>query len=71
MVDHCFPAHDSDKASILAAMEHVWSSMTDPEVISAYQVAYDTARERLLDPDTYAPNAGAPAAKIISLSILD
>ena len=71
MVDHCFPAHDSDKASILAAMEHVWSSMTDPEVISAYQVAYDTAKERLLDPDTYAPNAGAPAAKIISLSILD
>jgi len=71
MVDHCFPAHDSDKASILAAMEHVWSSMTDPEVISAYQVAYDTAKERLLDPDTYAPNAGAPAAKIISLSILE
>jgi hypothetical protein len=45
--------------------------MTDPEVISAYQVAYDTAKEKLLDPDTYAPNAGAPAAKIISLVLLD
>ena len=70
MVEHCFPAHDSDKASILAAMEHVWSSLTDPEVISAYQVAYDTAKERLLDPDTYAPNAGVPAAKIISLVLI-
>ena len=71
MVEHCFPALDSDKESILAAMEHVWSTITDPEVISAYQVAYDTAKERLQDPDTYTPNAGAPAAKIISLSILD
>lgn len=71
MVEHCFPASDSDKESILAAMEQVWSGMTDPEVISAYQVAYDTAKERLLDPNTYAPNAGVPAAKIISLSILD
>lgn len=70
MVEHCFPAHDSDKASILAAMEHVWSSLTDPEVISAYQVAYDTAKERLLDPNTYAPNAGVPAAKIISLVLI-
>ena len=49
----------------------VWSRMTDPEVISAYQVAYDTAKERMLDTDTYATNAGVPAAKIISLSILD
>jgi hypothetical protein len=40
-------------------------------VISAYQVAYDTAKEKLLDPDTYAPNAGAPAAKIISHSLFD
>ena len=71
MVEHCFPDHDSDKESILAAMEQVWSSITDPEVISAYQVAYDTAKEMLLDPNTYAPNAGAPAAKIISHSLFD
>ena len=36
---------------------------------AAYLSAYETAKERLGDPDYYPPSAGTPAAKIISLSL--
>jgi hypothetical protein len=52
-------------------METAWKNISDPEVKSAYKSAYEMAIERLNNPDAYVPNAGTPAAKIISLSLLD
>jgi len=71
IVEHDFKPHDNDMKSILNALEHAWDKITDKKVKSAYQNAYDTAKERLNDPEYYPPSAGTPAAKIISLSILN
>ena len=50
-------------------MEHrdVLANITNGKVKDAYKSAYDTAIERLSDPDYYPPSAGTPAAKIISV----
>ena len=71
MVKHDFQTKENDIDSILGALERSWEKITDKEVKSAYQNAYDTAKEKLSDPDYYLPEAGTPAAKIISLSLLD
>jgi hypothetical protein len=71
MVKHDFGPDDNDMKSIHGALERTWSKISNKEVKAAYQTAYDTAIERLTDPDYYPPSAGTPAAKIISLSLLD
>lgn len=71
MVKHDFEENESDIQSILGALERSWENITDKEVKAAYLSAYETAKERLEDPDYYPPSAGTPAAKIISLSLLD
>ena len=69
MVKHDFEENESDIQSILGALERSWENITDKEVKAAYLSAYETAKERLEDPDYYPPSAGTPAAKIISLSL--
>ena len=65
-------AEDGDvMKSILATMESVWSSIQDDNLRKVYQSAYETAKERLTDPDCYPPSAGTPAAKIISHILFD
>jgi len=59
------------KQAILEKLETQWRAIEDPKLKQAYQSAYDTAKERLLDPDFYPPSAGTPAAKIISLMMTD
>ena len=71
MVKHDFKYDGNDIDSILGALERAWNKITDGEVKAAYASAYETAIERLGDPDFYPPSAGTPAAKIISLSLLD
>ncbi len=71
IVEHKFEENMSDLDSIANFMEIVWRNISDSEVKSAYKSAYEMAIERLSNPDAYVPNAGTPAAKIISLSLLD
>ena len=71
MVKHDFLDNESDIEAILCALELSWEKITDKEVKAAYLPAYETAKERLGDPEYYPPSAGTPAAKIISLSLLD
>ncbi len=71
IVEHKFEHNMSDLDSISNFMEIVWNNISDSEVKSAYKSAYEMAIERLSNPDAYVPNAGTPAAKIISLSLLD
>ena len=71
MVKHDFQDNESDIEAILCALEHSWTKITDKEVKAAYLPAYETAKERLGDPEYYPPSAGTPAAKVISLSLLD
>ena len=66
-----FVEDDDVKTSILKTMESVWSSIQDENTRKVYQTAYDTAKERLNNPDYYPPSAGTPAAKVISLILLD
>ena len=58
-------------ARTLKTLESVWSSIEDDVIQKVYQSAYGTAKERLSDPDYYPPNAGTPAAKIISHILFD
>ena len=71
MVRHDFQNHENDIDSIRGALDRAWEKITDKEVKSAYLTAYETAIERLDDPDYYPPSAGTPAAKIISFSLFD
>ena len=57
--------------SILGALEMAWANITNSKVKDAYKSAYETAIERLSDPDYYPPSAGTPAAKIISHALID
>ena len=59
------------KAAILTMLEERWMKIKGTKLGDVYQSAYDTAKERLLDPDFYPPSAGTPAAKIISLMMTD
>ena len=66
-----FAEDDDVKTSILKTLESVWSSIEDEDIRKVYQSAYDTAKQRLTDSDYYPPSAGTPAAKVISLLMLD
>jgi hypothetical protein len=66
-----FEEDENVMARTLKTLESVWSSIEDNVIRKVYQSAYDTAKERLTDPDYYPPSAGAPAAKVISLVLLD
>ena len=70
MVPRIFVEDEDVKTCILKTMESVWSSIEDDALRKVYQSAYDTAKERLTDPDNYPPSAGSPAAKIISLRMI-
>ena len=71
IVPRIFVVDEDVKTSFLKTMESVWSSIGDRALREVYQSAYDTAKERLTDPDYYPPNAGTPAAKIISHILFD
>ena len=66
-----FEEDENVMARTLKTLESVWSSIEDDMIRKVYQSAYDTAKERLSDPDYYPPNAGTPAAKIISHILFD
>ena len=67
-----FDIEDSEpKTAILRMLEERWAKIEGTKLGDVYQSAYDTAKERLLDPDFYPPSAGTPAAKIISLMMTD
>ena len=70
-VKHDFKPDGNDMKSILGALEVAWANITNSKVKDAYKSAYETAIERLNDPDYYPPSAGNPAAKIISNSLFD
>ena len=42
---------------ILGALEMAWANITKRKVKDAYKAAYETAIERLSDPDYYPPKA--------------
>ena len=66
-----FEEDENVMARTLKTLESVWSSIEDDVIRKVYQSAYDTAKERLTDSDYYPPSAGTPAAKVISLLLLD
>lgn len=66
-----FEEDENVMARTLKTLESVWSSIEDDAIRKVYQSAYDTAKERLTDPDYYPPSAGTPAAKIISHILFD
>ena len=70
-VKHDFKPDGNDMKSVLGALEVAWANITNSKVKDAYKSAYETAIERLNDPDYYPPSAGTPAAKIISNSLFD
>ena len=57
--------------SILDALEHAWGEITSQSVKYTYQSTYEIAKERLGDLENYPPSAGTPAAKIISVALLN
>jgi hypothetical protein len=71
MVEEYDIGEKNPKAAVLDMLEQHWSKISDTKLGEVYQSAYDTAKERLLDPDFYPPSAGTPAAKIISLLMTD
>ena len=48
--------------------EH-WKSITDKEIRSILQPAYDMAKERMNSPEPYFPSVGAMVAKILAISM--
>ena len=59
------------KEATLELLEKQWSKIVGTNLEQIFQSAYDLAKTRLEDPGFYSPSAGTPAAKIISLSLLD
>jgi hypothetical protein len=51
-------------------MDEIWRQLSE-EKQQIYKEAYETAKQRLASENAYVPNAGTPAAKIISLMLLD
>ena len=69
-VKSVFPTAKKRIDSILYCMEEVWRQLSK-EQKKIYKEAYETATLRLASDNAYVPNAGTPAAKIISLMLLD
>jgi hypothetical protein len=68
--EYDFQDQDQKKAT-LELLEKQWSKIVGTNLEQIFQSAYDLAITRLQDPEFYSPSAGTPAAKIISLSLLD
>jgi len=62
---------NNSEITVLETLKRTWSKVTDEDILSTYASTFEIAIERLMQPEPYLPNAGAPAAKIISLSLLD
>jgi hypothetical protein len=71
MVDNLNICEKNTNEAVLEMLELQWQRIKGTKIGEIYQSAYDTAKERLLDPDYYQPSAGTPAAKIISLMMTD
>ena len=71
MVKHDFGNGEDVAKTVLETLKRTWSKVTDEDILSTYASTFEIAIERLMQPEPYLPNAGAPAAKIISLSLLD
>mgnify|MGYP003682048335 CR=1 FL=1 len=71
MVRHDFGSEEDVEKTILETLKRTWSNVTDEDILSTYASTFEIAMERLTQSEPYLPNAGAPAAKIISLSLLD
>ena len=71
MVEEYDIGEKDPKVAVLEMLEQHWSDISDTKLGEVYQSAYDTAKERLMDPEFYPPSAGTPAAKIISLLMTD
>ena len=71
MVRHDFGNEEDVERTILETLKRTWSNVTDEDILSTYASTFEIAMERLTQSEPYLPNAGAPAAKIISLSLLD
>lgn len=68
--EYDFQDQDQKKAT-LELLEKQWSKIVGTNLERTFQSAYDLAKTRLQDSGFYSPSAGTPAAKIISLSLLD
>ncbi len=71
MVKHDFDNGEDVAKTVLETLKRTWSKVTDEDILSTYASTFEIAIERLIQPEPYLPNAGAPAAKILSLSLLD
>jgi hypothetical protein len=69
-VHHCFPVSEDKLDSINQHLDIVWDKLSERHK-AIYEDTYKSAKQRLVSVGAYAPNAGAPAAKIISLTLLD
>ena len=65
-----FPSLENRIDSINRCMDEIWRQLSE-EKQQIYKEAYETAKQRLASENAYVPNAGTPAAKIISLMLLD
>ena len=68
--EYDFQDQDQKKAT-LELLEKQWSKIVGTNLEQTFQSAYDLAKTRLQDSGFYSPSAGTPAAKILSLSLLD
>ena len=67
-----FDFKDRDhREAIRELLEECWAKIVGTGLEKIYSYAYDLARNRLDDPEYYIPSAGTPAAKIISLLLVD
>ena len=59
------------KQATLEFLEKKWSEIVGTNLEQIFQSAYELAKTRLEDSGFYSPSAGTPAAKLISLSLID
>ena len=69
-VHHRFPMGENKLDSINQHLDIVWDKLSE-RLKSIYEDTYKSAKQRLVSEGAYAPSAGTPAAKIISLTLLD
>ena len=59
------------REDISRTMENVWNGIKSKKIKKQYAQAYQLAKQKLADSESYVPSAGVYAAKIIQLSLVD
>lgn len=70
LVEHLEIEMDDQKGELLRLVEEFWSQVADGAEKEVYSMAYSAAKKWLSDSSKATPNAGTPAAKLVSIAIL-